>query len=97
MLDEISGLGSGWLDRLLRSSRSKSGRTRRREDAESAGADEAELDVSPELRALLERVKAAETTRKGLVHAVLEKLERGELVTSETVREAAEKILREGP
>ena len=66
---------------------------RRRRDQE----DEAELAVSPELRCLLDRIKGAETMRKGLVHAVMEKLERGELVTSETVREAAEKILREGP
>jgi hypothetical protein len=97
MLDEISGLGAGWLDRLLRSKKAKSTRADGEGRPKSAGGDEAELDVSSELRALLGRVKGAETMRKGLVHAVVEKLNRGELVTSETVREAAEKILREGP
>jgi hypothetical protein len=52
--------------------------------------------VSSELRGLIDRIKHAETFRKERVHQVLEKLQRGELVTSETVREAAERILREG-
>ncbi len=97
MLDEISGLGSGWLDRLLRSSKAKPGRTEEGERADLGEDDEAELAVSADLSALLARIKGAETLRKGLVHAVVEKLNRGELVTSETVRDAAEKILREGP
>ena len=97
MLDEISGLNAGWLDRLLRGGKARAGRAAEAGDAEPGQGDEPELAVSAELRALLDRIKGAETMRKGLVHAVLEKLERGELVTSETVREAAEKILREGP
>jgi len=97
MLDEISGLGAGWLDRLLRSSKARPGRTEQGAGTDSDQVDEAELSISAELNALLDRIRGAETMRKGLVHAVMEKLERGELVTSETVREAAEKILREGP
>ncbi len=97
MLDEISGLGAGWLDRLLRSSKARPGRTREGAATDTDQGGEAELTVSAELNALLDRIKGAETMRKGLVHAVMEKLDRGELVTSETVREAAEKILREGP
>jgi len=96
MVDEISGLGAGWLDRLLRSGKANTRRTGEAGKGSVGESDEAELAVSPELRALLDRIRSAETLRKGLVHAVLEKLERGELVTSETVREAAEKILREG-
>ena len=97
MVDEISGLGAGWLDRVLRSGKARSERTDGPVDGGRGQGDETELNVSPELRALLDRIKGAETMRKGAVHAVLEKLERGELVTSETVREAAEQILREGP
>lgn len=97
MLDEISGLGAGWLDRLLRSSKAKAGRTEKGESADLAEDDKAELAISPDLSALLDRIKGAETMRKGLVHAVIKKLNRGALVTSETVRDAAEKILREGP
>ena len=96
MLDEISGLGAGWLDRLLRSGKAAPQKTTDGAEGAPGESDEAELAVSAELRALLDRIKSAEPLRKGLVHAVLEKLERGELVTSETVREAAEKILQEG-
>ena len=97
MVDEISGMGAGWLDRILRSNKARSERTDGPADGERLQGDDAELAVSAELRALLDRIKNAETMRKGVVHAVLERFERGELVTSETVREAAEQILREGP
>ena len=97
MVEEISGLGAGWLDRLLRSGKARSGRADGPADGDHVLGDEAELAVSADLRALLDRIKSAETMRKGVVHAVLEKFERGDLVTSETVRDAAEQILREGP
>lgn len=97
MVDEISGLGAGWLDRILRSGKARSEKTDGPADGEHVQGDQAELAVSAELRVLLDRIKSAETMRKDVVHAVLEKYQRGELVTSETVRDAAEQILREGP
>ncbi|MFO8008496.1 MAG: hypothetical protein R6V05_12255 [Candidatus Brocadiia bacterium] len=96
MIEEIIGPGHGGLDRLSRSEEAGA----RRADGEKATSDgeqEPSVEVSSELKALIERVKQAGTYRKERVHQVLEKLQRGELVTSETVREAAERILREGP
>ena len=95
MVEEIGGPAHGDLDRLARSGRAKTHPT----DGSAAapvGANEPESVLPTELRELIERVKSAETFRKDRVHQVLEKLERDELVTSETVREAAEKLLREG-
>ena len=63
---------------------------------EGRTAEESEALVGAELRGLIERVKSAEVYRKERVHQVLERLQRGELVTSETVREAANRILMEG-
>ena len=97
MVDEISGLGAGWLDRVLRSGKARTQKADGPAERDQADGDQTDLAVSADLRTLLDRIKSAETSRKGTVHAVLEKFERGELVTSETVREAAEQILREGP
>lgn len=96
MIDEINGPGHGHLDRLARNGKTNARETGRAPGGE-ADSDAAELEVSGELRSLIERIKAAETYRKDRVHQVLEKLQRGELVTSEAVREAAERILQEGP
>jgi hypothetical protein len=95
MIEEITGPGHGELDRLARSGKAKAHPTEEK-DAPAAAEEESEVEVSSELRALIDRIKHAETFRKERVHEVLEKLQRGELVTSETVREAAERILREG-
>lgn len=95
MVEEISGTGSDRPDRLSRSDRAKTGESGSAADAPQ-GSKVPEVVVSSELRVLIDRVKQAETYRKERVHEVLEKLQRGELVTSETVREAAERILREG-
>jgi len=96
MINEIVGPGRG---RPERSSRSGSARPSGLESAAKASGseDSPEVTVSSELQGLIERVKEAETFRKERVHQVLEKMRRGELIVSETVREAAEKILREGP
>jgi hypothetical protein len=95
MVEEIGSTAPNSPDRLSRAERA---RTRAPEGADGAArTDKAPEDVvSIELRDLIERVKQADTHRKERVHEVLEKLQRGELLTSETVREAAERILREG-
>ncbi len=96
MVDEIGGPGHDRFDRLSRADRARAEELKKAA-ADSARNEEApEVVVSSELRELIERVKQAKTYRKDRVHQVLEKLERGELVTSETVREAAETILRGG-
>jgi hypothetical protein len=96
MIEEILGPGHGRADRL-----SGSGKARTPESERAPGrpgsARLPDVIVSSELRELIERVKSAETFRKERVHQVLEKLQRGELVTSETVIEAAERILGGGP
>ena len=95
MVEEIGVPGFERPGPLPRSSRTAAGRSK-----DAAGAPQSEEDsevvVSSELKELINRVKQAEGFRKERVHEVLEKLQRGELVTSETVREAAESILREG-
>ena len=95
MIDEIAGAGPGRLDR---SSPGAAARTRKAERGKGGAGSDEPLDVAVPggLRALMERVKQADVHRKERVHAVLEKLQRGELVTSETVRLTAEGILRTG-
>ena len=95
MIEEVAGAGRERTDPLLPGRRA---RVRRAEgQADPAGSKQApEVVVSSELRELISRVKQADVIRKDRVHQVLEKLQRGELVTSETVREAAEKILGTG-
>lgn len=95
MIEEVNGAAHGPLDRLSRSGKGKAPESE--EIGATAEEDEgAEVVVSSELRVLIERIKQAGTFRKDRVHQVLEKLRRGELVTSETVREAAERLLQEG-
>ena len=53
--------------------------------------------VSSKLQKFIDSVREAEPIRKNRVHEVLKKLERGELLAPESIREAAEKLLREGP
>jgi hypothetical protein len=95
MVEEISGPGQERLDRLSPGDRAKTRQAKKTGDAPPS-TQAPEVVVFSELRELIARVKQAETFRKDRVHEVLEKLQRGELVTSEAVREAAEKILREG-
>ena len=95
MVDEIGVPGYDRSDRLTRADRRKIGEPRKAADL-ARGDGEPEVEVASELRELIARVRRAETVRKHRVHQVLEKLQRGELVTSETVREAAERLLREG-
>jgi len=95
MVEEIGGPGQDRLDRLSPRDRARIEDVGKAAEAPRA-ARAPEVMVSSELRALIDRVKQAQTFRKERVHQVFEKLQRGELVTSETVREAAEKILREG-
>ena len=95
MIEEILGPDHGRAGRASRSGKAKTDEPQ--SAAKTAGGDKAsEVVVSSELTELIDRVKGAENFRKERVHQVLEKLQRGELVTSETGREAAEKILREG-
>ena len=95
MADEISPVGQDRLSRL-----SESGKAKVNASESSAAAprsDEAsEPVVSPELRELIDRIKQAENYRKERVHQVWEKLQRGELLVPEALRETAEKILSEG-
>jgi len=92
MVKEVSGAGPEHLSfqKTPRTDKSK------RPPAPAGGKNPVESAVGGELRGLIERVKAAETYRKERVHQVLEKLQRGELITSEAVREAARRILEEG-
>ncbi len=95
MVNDIDGAGQRRMDRLARSRDSGSPEAVKKRQGPSDGED-SEVVVSSELRELVERIKGAETFRKARVHDVLEKLKRGELVISETVREAAERLLQEG-
>jgi uncharacterized protein YheU (UPF0270 family) len=95
MVEHINGPGQDRLDRLSPGERARILETRKATEALSSESGPGVV-VSSELRGLIDRIKHAETFRKERVHQVMEKLQRGELVTSETVREAAEKILREG-
>ena len=92
MIDEISGAGRERTDPLAAGRRARVRRAGGRADA-AEGTEAPEVVVSSELSELIRRVKLADVVRKDRVHQVLEKLQRGELVTSETVREAAENIL----
>ena len=95
MIEEIRGAGFDGLDRLVRTGKSQKGEADSPAQAPSEDQDPAEA-LPSELRELIDRIKHADGFRKERVHQVLEKLQSGELVTSETVREAAERILREG-
>jgi hypothetical protein len=95
MIEEVGGLGPEWLERLLKGTGTRPQDTEKRSRASSDDM-EPDVPVTVELRQMMERVKGAEGYRKERVHQILERLQRGELVTSETVREAAETILREG-
>jgi len=92
MVKEVSGAGPEHLsfEKTPRTDKSK------RSPLPPKGKRSVETTAGGELRSLIERVKAAETYRKERVHQVLEKLQRGELITSEAVREAARRILEEG-
>ena len=73
MVEEISGSAAGWLNRVLRSGKARTEKTDGPADGEHSDGDQTDLSVSAELRTLLDRIKSAETMRKGVVHAVLEK------------------------
>lgn len=96
MVEEITGPGYEPLGRARRA------RTRKTDTTDHAQGDgqPKEIDESDELpgelQTLIDRIRKGEAYRLERVHEVLEKLQRGELVTSETVRRAAERILREG-
>ncbi len=95
MVEEIAGAGEGELDRLSRTGKTQD-QSAARKPAPARDQQEPAVQLSGDLRELIDRIRHARTFRKEKVHRVLEKLQEGELVTSETVREAAEKILREG-
>jgi hypothetical protein len=96
MVREISGPGFDSLGRARRTDRSRSGRANGKDAgrAEETTRDAGELPT--ELQSLIERVKQNDTVRLERVHAVMEKLEKGELVTSEAVRDAARRIMEGG-
>jgi len=62
------------------------------EERETSG-----VTVSISLQSVMQRVREAEAYRKERVHQVLEKIQDGTLLSSEALREAADRILREGP
>ncbi len=99
MVREITGAGYRRPGRLQRSDK---GRVRKGDKAQDGSSTEREtgpdvLDEVPgELQALIERVREGEAVRLERVHDVLDKMKRGELITSEAVREAAERILDGG-
>ncbi|MHC4480230.1 MAG: flagellar biosynthesis anti-sigma factor FlgM [Planctomycetota bacterium] len=95
MVEEIGATGHDRPERLPRGEKAKNSRSESATKGR-AGDEAPEVVVSSELKELVDRVRQADVYRKERVHQVLEKLQRGELVTSEAVREAAEKILREG-
>ncbi len=96
MVQEIRGSGHDQSPGVTRSSGAKVSKPAKPTDS-AAGSSASAVEVSGELNDLISRVKQADVFRKDRVHQVLEKLQRGELVTSETVREAAERLLQGGP
>ena len=96
MVEEIGGTGYHPPDRLSPSGKPRTSGPEGVADARKGAESPEEVVVSSELRELIDRVRQADIHRKERVHQVLEKLQRGELVTSEAVREAAERILRQG-
>ena len=96
MVQEIRGPGHDQSPGVTRSNGPK-GRKPAKPTDSVAGSGSPAVEVSGELNDLISRVKQAEVFRKDRVHQVLEKLQRGELVTSETVRDAAERLLQGGP
>ncbi len=92
----IQGTGRSGPEPLSRRGNAPSQSTGRVENA-STFESASEVSFTNELQSLITRVRSADTFRKERVHQVLEKMQRGELITSETVREAAERILRGGP
>ena len=96
MVKEITGPGFEPLGRARRP-RTRKGQAAADAPAGGRAADADDVEALPgEIRGLIDRVRGGETYRLERVHEVLEKLQRGELVTSETVRRAAERILRGG-
>lgn len=95
MIEEITGPGHREVGRPGRPEKAKD-RPEVEGEAGSRATGPPSIEVSGDLQQLIERVKGAQTYRKEVVHRVLEKLRDGELITSETVRETAEAILREG-
>ena len=95
MIEEIDAAGNDRLDRLSPGERTRTDESGRAAQTPQGGKAQ-EVVVSSGLTELIDRVKQAESFRKERVSQVLEKLQLGELVTSETVRGAAERILNEG-
>ena len=95
MLEEVTGSGRGGLRPLSPGEKARARAAERTADRPADGGG-VQGEVADELRALVERVKQADTFRKERVHAVLEKLQKGELVTPDAVRQAAQRILLEG-
>ena len=96
MVREISGPGFDSLGRARKTDRSNSRRAQGNTGEQTEEKTAASSELPTELQSLIERVKQDDTVRLERVHAVLEKLQEGKLVTSDTVREAAERILQGG-
>jgi len=100
MVEEITGSSRNRLGRLTRADKAKVRKAPDKAGAagsEPSPAGDAVEELPGELQALIDRVKQGDAVRLERVHEVLEKLQRGELISSDAVRAAAERILSEGP
>ncbi len=96
MVEGIEGPTPDSLRQAAESRNSDVEKTQQRGLTETAGTDEdTATEVDSELEALLERVKASDAVRKEKVHLVSEKLASGELLSTEAIRGASERIAEE--
>ncbi len=92
----VDNVGNNIIRDLTRIMRKDRKRAASRGGASDLSDPEIRDVVSFELVELLERVRTADVVRKDRVHRVIERLKKDELVTSESVREAAERMIEKG-
>jgi len=98
MVDEIGAAAQGQLRPVSQGEKPETKELERRPESQAGeqAKTPGEASVSSGLQDIVERVKQSDDFRKDVVHKVLQELTDGELVTPRTIREAAERILREG-
>ena len=96
----VKGIDTYLLNGLLYKLRKGNGKNHGKKRTISPGNDTKNYcvfnDKGTEVEVMLERLKSAEASGKGRVHQVIKKLQNDELITSESVREAAERLLERG-
>jgi len=97
MIEEIGATGQDRLNGVSSGKKPRAERSERAGSKDRSAGEAPEVSVSSRLADYVECIKRADNVRKERVHQVLEKMQRGELITPETVQRAAQKILQEGP